>query len=280
MSVHPESREGTVIVNEARVFFHDTGTPDSGAQPIVLVHGTGGSTARHFRTLYAMLAARYRVIGVDLDTNDPTVTMSDLELQVRAVIEERSPDRAVVLVGYSLGAVVAAGVAERFHRLVSRLVLMAGWVRTDSQQKLRNTLWSRLRASDQEALKLFMTFTAFSPSFLSGRSDAELETLIASRKIEGGYDVAMGLNRDIDLSDRIGSISQPTLVIAGSNDQMVPARHAQELFGGIPNSRFAEVPSGHALTTERPAQVFELIDDFLERPEDMHAGAVVTTLPL
>ena len=64
--------------------FHDTLAPEDSRDTVVLVHGTGGSAKTHFRTLFPMLAARYRVLAVDLQSPDGELTLGGLSEQVAA----------------------------------------------------------------------------------------------------------------------------------------------------------------------------------------------------
>ena len=55
----------TVSVDGASVTCHDSVTPGELDRPLVLVHGTGGTTASHFGHLFPMMATRTRVFAVD-----------------------------------------------------------------------------------------------------------------------------------------------------------------------------------------------------------------------
>lgn len=277
MKLHPDSDTGTVPFGEAQIAFHDTGAPSDGRTPIVLVHGTGGSTETHFRTVFPMLAARHRVIGLDL-TVSPGTDLDALVAQVVAVIEARAAKQPVHLVGYSLGAVVTAALAGRRQDLVETLTLIAGWITTDKQQRVRNSVWQALFEQGGRPLQEFETFAAYSAQFLRSRADQDLENLIAGRTSRAGVDIEMAINRSVDITSDVERITAPTLVIGATADQMVPIVHSYMLFGGIEDARLAEVDAGHAVTSERPAQVFMLIDDFVKEPAAVPAGNTIQPL--
>lgn len=279
MKLHPDSATGTVQFGDTQIAYHDTGSPDDGRTPIVLVHGTGGSTEAHFRTVYPMLAARHRVVGIDLTVTAGT-DLDALVAQVVAVIEDRSPNTPVNLVGYSLGAVVTAAVAGRHSALLKTLTLVAGWITTDKQQRLRNSIWQSLFATGGRPLQEFQTLVAFSSQFLRSRSEQDLETLITNRAFREGVDVEMEINRTVDIEADVARITLPTLVIGATEDQMVPIMHSYMLLGGIEDARLAEIDSGHAVTIERPAQVFMHIDDFVRAPSAVPAGQTIGRLTI
>ncbi|WMY78558.1 alpha/beta hydrolase [Citricoccus sp. I39-566] len=278
--LHPRAELGELPVNGTAVPFHDTGEPGDFGSTIVLVHGTGGSTESHYRTVYPMLAARHRVIGIDVQPTDDS-TMDDLTQQIEAVITQRVPGAPVHLVGYSLGAVLTARIAGRSPQLVQTLTLIAGWIKTDKHQRLRNTIWTALMESDGgRTLQEFQILMAHHPQFLRTRPDGDLERLISNRTFRPGIAGEMRINFDADISLEIEQISAPTLVIGCLQDQMVPIMHSYQLFGGIRNARLAEVDAGHAVTVERPAQVFMLIDDFVREPEAVADGEMIPALTI
>ena len=279
MDLHPDAKAGSIEFNGAPVEYADTGAPGDERITIVLVHGTGGTTATHFGTLYPMLAARHRVIGIDLRV-DGSTTLDTLVAQVAALIEDRSAWRPIHLVGYSLGAVVTAALAGRHQHLVATLTLIAGWVATDKQQRLRHNVWRHHHEVGGRSLQEFQTLMAHSSQFLRSKSDHDLEAMIASRTVRPGTDIEMDINGTVDVADEVAAITAPTLVIGCLDDQMVPIRHSHMLFGGIQDSRLAEIPSGHAVTVERPAQLFQLIDAFVRQPDRHAAGSTIPALTI
>lgn len=77
----------------------------------------------------------------------------------------------------------------------------------------------------------------------------------------------MQLTTRTNLSDAAPLISVPKLVIGCSHDAIADRDQAQALVGATEDACYAEVESGHAVVTERPAEILSLIDGFLqERP--------------
>lgn len=147
----------------ARYFDSDPTGPNSGA--VVLLHGTAGSTASHFGLIFPELARDRRVIGLDFQIGTD-ITVPKLTEQVGELVAGLGLIKPHI-VGYSLGAVVAAAFAANHPEQTGQLVLLAGWAATDTQQRLRGELTSRLREIDEDALRTYITLTVFSPDFVA-----------------------------------------------------------------------------------------------------------------
>lgn len=63
-----------------------------------------------------------------------------------------------------------------------------------------------------------------------------------------------------------GLINAPTLIVAGSEDILVPPENAQLLARKIPGAEVVVIPgAGHALHAECPDRLNALADDFFSR---------------
>lgn len=269
------TRQLTVTVNGVDVTYHDSIDDHGSGRTLVLVHGTFGTTRSHYGYLFPLLAARQRVVSIDLaDTPAEVLQAADLEDQVVAVIEAAGAAQ-VTLVGYSLGAVIALGVAERLPDRVRGLVVAAGWLTTDRQQLLRNDVWRHLRAVDDRLLREYSAFCAFGGPFLASRPDREIDAMLAAMSVDRFGDRQMDLNRRIDVAERAERITATTLVVGCTHDLMAPVRHSKAIFGAIVDARYAEIDTGHAVVFERPSQLCDLVQSFVEDPDSTPAGALV-----
>lgn len=256
--------------------YYDSDPSSRGRTTIVLLHGTAGSAENNFWALYPMLAMRHRVVALDFVDPEGGAPAAETYLQqVLSVVESASGDAPVHLVGYSFGAVIAALYAAQHGRSVESLTLVSGWVKTDNQQRLRNSVWRSLHESDHEAIAAFSVFTNYSQPFLNAKNETEISALIQGTR--GGPDRSkkMAFNMKVDISQKLNDISCPTLVVGCTLDMTTPIRHARMLFGGIANSRFGEIYSGHGVVHERPAELFTMIDDFVRNPAATPAGHVL-----
>jgi len=274
-----EVHTGTVQTDGVAVRFYDSANGASEKTPIVLLHGTGGSAENNFWALFPMLATRHRVVALDFVDPDADVPDGDHYVrQVKAVVNAIGAAKPVHIVGYSFGAVIAALYAAQHHADVASLTLVAGWVRTDNHQRLRNAIWRTLYDTNSDALAPFSVFTSFSQAFLNAKNDTEIAGLIESARNGPDRSKKMAFNRNVDISDAASRILAPSLVIGCRHDQMVPVRHARMLFAAIKDCRYAEILSGHGVVHERPAELFFMIDSFVRDPRRLPAGHVIENM--
>ncbi|WP_424211706.1 alpha/beta fold hydrolase [Streptomyces sp. BI20] len=264
---------GHVTVGSARVRFerHEavSGTP------LVLVHGTGsaGSGVNWGSTLPLLTPSR-PVVTLDLSGTDATVddggplSVEILARQVIAVVEEvRGPlGGPVDLLGFSMGATVAAAAAALRPDLFRRLVLVAGWVHTAGDEYLTSlfTLWRQLGASDPAAFGRSVAMTGFSRGFLNAIGRDAFEALIPNMPPTPGTLRHVELDLAVDLRELLPRITAETLVVGGTQDATVPVEHSRALHAGIAHSAYAELDAGHVMFFERAREFVDLVDDFLD----------------
>lgn len=276
MSIYPGANESEVEVDGDVVPYVDSVRSKGEPRPIVLVHGSGGTARSHFGALFPMLASRRRVIALDygsVPAPDRELTLDAVVAKVRAVLDDAVPGEPVDLVGYSLGAVVSIALAAERPERCASLTLIAGWLRTDSHQRIRNRVWRTLFEAGSDALGAFAVLNAYSAQYLAKLSPAEAAALV--ERSSPGPDRArqMRLNAEVDVLEAATRVSAPTLIIGCDHDQIAPLHHSRQMLGAIGDARMARVRAGHAVLTERPAEVYQLVDAFTQRPDEYPAGA-------
>lgn len=253
---------------DLQLTFHEVGQR-SAFPTIILIHGTGGNTDKHFSYIFPMLGIHQRVLSIDLHTPDKAdLKVTDFSQQVEALIQHAvAEDEIITVVGYSLGAVIAAQVAASLKQRVARLILLAGWAKTSSVQQLRTVIWQQLFTEQSAALPHFVNYCLYSDDYLSARS--EQQVLDLTRFVKPSQDAAKQreLNYRIDITSILPEIRAETLIVACREDRMVPVAQAKLLFASISNSRYIEISSGHALYVEAPAEVVQLVNQFSQHPE-------------
>lgn len=244
---------------------------ESGGPGLLLAHGGGGSVESNFGTVLDVLAAEYSVVGVDYPGTGGTpraekpLELDELADQLVAAADAEGLERFAVL-GYSLGGNVAVRIAARYPERVTALVLTATFARTGNRLGLVADLWSGLAArGESELLARLLVPLAFSPAALEGLTPEQVEQVVreTAGSIPPGSGDHVDLIKGADLRAELAGIDVPALVVATTEDRLVPLDLQRELAGALPGARLAELPTGHLPFAERPAEWAALITEFL-----------------
>lgn len=255
--------------------------------PLVLMHG-GPSADLWTLSSFRRCAKRFTLVFYDHRCNGrsegapvSSMTWENLTADADALRERLGFERWAVL-GHSFGGHVALEYALRYPDRLSHLVLLdtgadRRWAQENAPQLLAKRGYSaetvelvrRWFTGDfdpKEYMRIFMRIgRAYSYHPVLGtartvlhggwRSKMRPEALIfAGRHLMNGWTV----------KDRLGEITAPTLVMAGSHDFVFPPECQRELAAGIPDARLKIVErAGHNPHDERPAEVMPTLRDFI-----------------
>ncbi len=241
--------------------------------PLLLIHGTGGDGRVSWSDLAPKLADRRTLLmpsysgsngsrDAGIDSGAP-LTVELLARQVGAVADDAAPEGVVDVIGFSLGAVIAAAYAAREPGRIRRLVLLAGWpTSADARLQLGIRLWLHLHQTDPDAFVRLATTLAFSPAFISGIGEAGVAELLRWQP-STGIRRQLELDLVVDLTADLPKITAPTLVIGCRQDQLVPVENARALQRMIRNSRYLELDCGHMAGIEQPDALLSALRGFL-----------------
>lgn len=250
---------------------------------LVLLHGWGLNSAI-WGELATTLARTHRVHCLDLPGHgrsgwNPGAT--GLDEFVRAVAPYVPRDAAVL--GWSLGGIVALGLARRLPERVARLVLVsttprfvagADWTPAMSPQVLANFA-AHLRADYRATVQDFLALQVRG-------EERELATLreLRHRLQAGGMpdpvalEAGLGILRTTDLVALLPGIAQPTLVVSGAYDRITPPGAGEYLARMIPDAEFMLIDrAGHAPFISHAGEFVPRLEAFLNRGRQPRAAA-------
>ena len=242
---------------------------------LLLVQGLGYATWGWARQR-AALARHFRVVMFDnrgagrSDKPDEPYSIELFAEDARSVLEELGSPPANVL-GLSMGGYVAQTLAASHRDLVSALVLVStscggeGAVDVPDETK---AAWARASGLEPREFARATMPLSFAPGWTDAHPD-EFEELLAARLAyptpayawRRQYDAAAAfLARGIDAA----AIDQPTLVVHGTADRVVPYANAELLVERLPNARLLRLEgAGHLALIERADEVNAAIAEFL-----------------
>jgi pimeloyl-ACP methyl ester carboxylesterase len=213
----------------------------------VLLHGFGGRI-EEMNDLAAALTPGFRVLRLDLrgfgESSHPHDS-SQYGVHIASdVIDllDRLGERLASVVGYSLGAAVAAKVAARHPERVRRLVFIGGGPQTDSSRIMR--IGNEAAAALEQGRGLRPFFFALTPAGRPLPSDSVMEA-VSRQVLADGDSVAWAAllrsQRELVLTDaEVRSLRMPTLFLAGTDDLL--GAEARQWRGVLPRTQFVTVP--------------------------------------
>ncbi|MGE3539852.1 MAG: alpha/beta fold hydrolase [Candidatus Tectimicrobiota bacterium] len=183
---------------------------------------------------------------------------------VRGWLWAQGKQRALVLVGFTLGACIALQYALDYPEEVAGLVLMTVAMRP--KRRAPDMLNLRLRAAEDPAVHAQWLATMRETMHFIHDVDMQERLLACHRQVGpvSQYQDLVVIDR-FDVQDRIGSLQPPLLLIRGMDDPLAPEEYEREIHEAVPGSQYLPLrQSGHFPMAEHPDTVNQAIQQFLQ----------------
>jgi pimeloyl-ACP methyl ester carboxylesterase len=244
--------------------------------PVVLIHGSGPGVSAYanWRLTMPTLAERFYVVAPDMAgfgfSERPAHATYDLDLwvgQVVGLLDALGLER-VSVVGNSFGGAVALRLATSHPRLVDRLVLMgsvgvpfpitagldAVWGYEPSVPNMRRLL--DIFAFNSELASDELAEVRYRASTQPGVQESFAAMFPPPRQ--------RWVDAMVTTDDELAALSQPTLVVHGREDQVIPLENSLRLMRLIPDVQLHVFGRcGHWTQIEHAAEFNRIVGDFL-----------------
>lgn len=243
-------------------------------EPLLLIMGLGGGASLWWRQV-AFFSPEYQVITYDSrgvgrsDKPDTPYSMDMLIADAAGLLEKLGISSAHVH-GVSMGGLVAQELALRYPGLVSSLILGAttcGGPRAvmPSQETLQKLLGiMTLSLAEVAKVAVEMTFSAGFPENHPEQVSEWLKKGAESPPSRRGFKRQAEAAAGFDTYDRLPQIKVPTLILAGTSDQLIPAENSRILASRIPNAELVLFEgAGHGYLWEAEEKADRTVLDFL-----------------
>lgn len=238
--------------------------------PLVLIMGYGGSMSTWDPRLIDDLAAHYRVVtfdnaGIGLTSALPgTLSIDAMADQTSALITALGLGQPDVL-GWSEGTMIAEALAVRHPGQVNRLVLCAAYPGNGTAVQPPQQAINALSGPDALAV-LFPANQAAAGKAYSLATSSYPATPAAPANVVSAQAqaiLAWWAGRD-PAGQRAQTITAPTLIADGTEDDLDPLANSHTLAAQIPGARLVLYPdAGHAFLYQDETALVPEIDSFL-----------------
>jgi 4,5:9,10-diseco-3-hydroxy-5,9,17-trioxoandrosta-1(10),2-diene-4-oate hydrolase len=250
--------------------------------PVILIHGLGGYVESWRRNILP-LSSQHRVFAVDLPGFGQSDRLRDgaynLQTYVQFIsefLEALGLERAHI-VGHSLGGCISLQFTFTYPEMVDRLVLVSsGGLGREMTPLLRlaclPVLGEILTGPSRMGSRLFLE-AIVNDKALIGDEDVQIDYELS--KLPGMQQALLMTLRTLGsvfgqkpsfyepILEKLATITQPTLVIWGRQDSIVPVSHA-DVARRIPNSQVQILERcSHYPQFEHPQEFNQLLQEFL-----------------
>ena len=231
---------------------------------VILLPGLASDAALWRHQVPALTAAGHTVHISDAHARADT--LSDM---ARAVLAEH--EGPLVLVGTSMGGILALEVFRQAPQRVAALALLGSSARPDTPEMitLRSEAVLEFEQGRMDAVLRANVPFAFHPSRLG---DMALVSDYFDMVHRAGAAQLVRQNRAImarpDSRPLLRRLQCPVLVVCGDADALTPPECSREVVAAVPQAELHVLPAcGHLLTWEQPEAVNALLRDWLARLE-------------
>lgn len=268
----------TVTLHDEVTFFYQLENQDGTGVPLVFLHGATLTHAAwaaqmaHFAPNHPVLAYDYRNHG----QSSLTPGEHDLETHAEdllALLDELSftGARRPVLVGLSMGGMIAMRVALRSAEAARALVLAnttsQGWYPPEERDEVRASL-EQLTPEGLEYWAAQWEQAFFTAAFREAHADklAQWRQRYRAQSVEQYREAMLGLLERRDITEHLGILDCPTLVLGAEQDVTIPPQLAEKLAKAIPGAELQILPNcAHLSNEEQPAAFNAAVEQFLRK---------------
>ena len=237
--------------------------------PIVFIHGAAfDHSVWQWQSRY-LAHHGYSVLAVDLPGHGRSpgavrATIEEWAQWVAAFLDAASLAN-VSLVGHSMGSLIALETALKHGERLAKLALVG----TASPMPVGDAfLAAALERSpvalDMEAVWGHSRQAQLMQSPVPGTTLLGASRSLNERSKPGALHAALqACNAYRPSIDAVRALRVPTLVLAGTRDQMTPFKAGKALAAEIPGAKLVSLDAGHSMMSEAPRELLQALRDFL-----------------
>ncbi|MFW9868568.1 MAG: alpha/beta fold hydrolase [Candidatus Thorarchaeota archaeon] len=254
-------------VNGLNMYYEDHGR----GPPLVLIHGGIGTSGMNWAPSFPMFSKHYRIIAPDSRghgrTDNPSgefsyKLMADDTVKLIEKLELEKP----AIYGWSDGGQIALEIGMNYPGLARAII--SGGVLSELSEHYLNGMRSfgALGPGKVSFDKFKETYPEFAGAMIELHSPVYGDNYFVEDLFVNIS--KMWFNPKEFPGDRLTTISDPTLILHGDRDEVIPLEDPIRIYRMIPNSELAIVPgTDHGSCITQPERIAGIIIDYLQRLE-------------
>lgn len=216
---------------------------EGNGETLVFIHGLSDNML-YWEFLASNLKKDYQILRVDLrghgesDFGSGEITSDTYVADLHGILKKLNLKK-VNLIGFSIGGAIALDFSIEYPQMVSSLVLMSSFSKTDQHSRnIMNQFKDALINGFENFYDLILPRVLCPKVIEENRKELEQLKEIASQNANvNAFIKAVDAFLNFDVENELPKIDIPTLILAGRHDDIFPLSTQEELQGQIENSR-------------------------------------------
>lgn len=254
--------------------YEDSGSPGSTSLPVILfIHGNPLSR-KLWQPQLTGLADSARVLSLDLrgfgesDSTSGPYSMEMLADDCMSFLDHLGISKPVIICGLSMGGYIAFTIYRIYPKRVRGLILADTRAAADSLDAKKNRDRTILLVEKEgvEAIVRLMLPQILSPNAYTTRPELvdQVRKIMHDTTVPGLTGVLAGMRDRLDSTDLLTTISAPTLLLFGEEDQLASKPEIESMHMAIIGSQLHWIPqAGHLPNLEQPEIFNSHVKQFL-----------------
>ncbi len=258
--------EKFINIDENKIRYLESGNSDN---TLVLVHGLGAS-ANRWEYVIPHFKKNYRVIVPDLIgfgySDKPLVDYTtDFFSEFLKKFLEKLDIKNPVLIGSSLGGQIIAEYTLNNNNAVKKLVLISpSGIMKHSTPALDAYVMAALYPNHEAAKNAFEMMSGSSKNIDPKIVEGFVKRMRLPNAKMAFMSTLLGLKNSQTLTEKLSSITVPTMVVWGELDPVIPVKYADSIVSTIKDCRFYRMDGcGHTPYVEVPETFVKIVMEFL-----------------
>jgi pimeloyl-ACP methyl ester carboxylesterase len=228
-------------------------------QSLIFIHGSG-SDHSGWSLQYSKLHKQFNIVAIDLPGHGGSPGNGEDEVDKYIVWIKKLLDiiklKNPVLIGHSLGAAITLKFALHYPQDVKGIIPVGGGIK----MPVNPDLLAGLKTNPAAVIDLICKFSLAKEN--RPKLFDPLKKSLSKANVDALYGDLSACNK-LDLTNDIGKICTPALVLCGTEDKMTPADFSRQIAAGINGAKLCLIEgAGHMVMLEKPELFNDAIANF------------------